>query len=101
MRRNTEQFTACVAYAQGSTATLAQYPIEVFTSAKHVIEATAQNVRRWFRAVGAGRIFSVWIAHLIIVPLQIVWRFFVMTVLGGIVKNAREAGASRAGKTMP
>ena len=74
----------------------------MLTSAMYVIEDTAQSVRRWLSAVvGAGRIFSVWIAHLIIVPLQIVWRFFVMTVLGGIVKNAREAGAARAGKTMP
>ena len=102
MRRITEQFTTCVAYVQGSTATLAQgIIIEEFTSAMYVSETTAQNVRGWFRAVVCASSTSVRIAHLIIVPLPIVWRSFVMPVLWGIVKNAREVGASHVWRMMP
>jgi hypothetical protein len=98
-----ERFSTCVAYAQDPTASLAQGIIieELFTSAMYVIEATAQSVRRWFRAV-VGAVFglSVWIANLIIVPILTVQRFFAMIALL-IVMNAIKVGAGRVKKTMP
>ena len=100
---NMERFSTCVAYAQDTTASLAQGIIieELFTSAMYVIETTAQSVRRWFRAVvGAGRGLSVWIANLIIVPILVVQRFFAMIALL-IVMNAIKVGAGRVKKTMP
>ena len=76
---NMERFSTCVAYAQGLTATITI--IEEFTSAVYVIEHTAQNVRRWFRAgVPAYSIFSVRIAHLILATILIVQRSFAMIV---------------------
>jgi hypothetical protein len=78
---NMERFSTCVAYAQDTTASLAQGIIieELFTSAMYVIETTAQSVRRWLSAVvGAGRVLSVWIANPIIVPILTVQRFSAM-----------------------
>ena len=77
---NMEQFTTCVAYAQGLTAKVAQEITEEFASAVHAIDTTAQNVRRWFRAVVGASSTSVRIANLIIVPILVVQRSFAMTV---------------------